>query len=77
MPLISVKMFTGRTQEQKVKLADALAKAASEAIDTPYGSFTVGIEDVDQDIWEETVRNNTDVWPSGEKLYILRGEKKQ
>jgi 4-oxalocrotonate tautomerase len=55
MPHISVKMFPGRTQEQKQALTQALTKAMIEAIGAKPETISVGIEDVAKDAWDTTV----------------------
>ena len=55
MPLIHVRAFVGRDIEMKKKAAQAMVKAASEAMNTPETKFTVIYEDIDRDAWEKDV----------------------
>lgn len=51
MPHIAVKMFAGRSDADKVKLAEALTRAMMDALGTSEKSISVGIEDVQPDNW--------------------------
>jgi 4-oxalocrotonate tautomerase len=55
MPHIVVKMFPGRTPEQKSSLAQALTKAMMENLGTPETAVSVGIEDVEKGEWMDKV----------------------
>ena len=55
MPHIVVKMYPGRTPDQKTALAQALAKAMMENLGTPEGAISVGIEDVEKGDWMDKV----------------------
>lgn len=55
MPHIVVKMFPGRTPEQKTELAQALAKAMMATLGTPETAISVGIEDVEKVDWMDKV----------------------
>ena len=51
MPLISVSMLTGRTPEQKDKLAKALTQAYVNELGVKPQSVQVIMTDVDSDSW--------------------------
>ncbi|MBS0245134.1 MAG: tautomerase family protein [Proteobacteria bacterium] len=51
MPHIVVKMFAGRSDEDKQKLAQALTKALIDTLGSSEKSISVGIEDVAPDDW--------------------------
>jgi 4-oxalocrotonate tautomerase len=55
MPHIVVKMYPGRTAEQKTKLAEALSRAMIDSIGTKEEVISVGIEDVMPDDWMDEV----------------------
>ncbi len=55
MPHIVVKMFPGRTPEQKAALAAALTKAMIETLDTPDAAISVAVEDVEKRDWMDKV----------------------
>lgn len=72
MPHITVKLWTGVTEEQKQQLADELTKTAMEV--TGYGeeSFSVAIEEFAPDDWAEKVYR-PDIIKQKEKLYKQPG----
>jgi 4-oxalocrotonate tautomerase len=55
MPHIVVKLYAGKTEEQKRKLADALAKAMMASLGSTEPSISVGIEEVQASDWAEAV----------------------
>lgn len=56
MPHVIVKMYPGRSREQKQKLADELAKTVIAVLGSKPESISIGIEDVGPDDWDEEVR---------------------
>jgi len=72
MPLIHVRAFSGRDLEIKKKAAEAMVKAASEAMGAPETSFTVIYEDVEREVWEEQVMKPV-VEPLRDKMIVERG----
>jgi 4-oxalocrotonate tautomerase len=56
MPHVIVKMYPGRSREQKQKLADELAKTVIAVLGSKPESISIGIEDVGSDDWDEKVR---------------------
>jgi len=72
MPLIHVRAFSGRDMEIKKKAAEAMVKAASEAMGAPETSFTVIYEDVEREVWEEQVTKPV-VEPLRDKMIVERG----
>ena len=55
MPHIVVKMFAGRSDADKVRLAEALTRAMMETLGSSEKSISVGIEDVQPENWGEQV----------------------
>ena len=55
MPHISVKMYKGRTEEQKQKLAKALSDAMLDAIGCDETHISITINDYDKAEWGEKV----------------------
>ena len=53
MPHISIKMLKGRTEEQKVKAAEAVTKALAEALGIGDFYITATIEDFTAEEWQE------------------------
>lgn len=72
MPLIHVRAFSGRDLETKKKAAEAMIKAASEAMGAPETSFSVIYEDVEREAWEEQVTKPV-IEPMREQMLIERG----
>ncbi|MEB2846798.1 4-oxalocrotonate tautomerase [Rhizobiales bacterium RZME27] len=55
MPHVVVKMYAGKTEEQKQALALEIQKALMTAIGSTEKSISVAIEDVDPSDWVEKV----------------------
>jgi len=73
MPFIHVRAYSGRDIETKKKLAQALVKAASEAMGAPETAFTVVYEDVERDAWEKEVLQPV-IEPLRDKMLIDHGK---
>lgn len=73
MPLISVKMWPGRDEDAKKKLAQSLMETASQVLNTPATAFTVMIEDIAREEWEEKV-TQPEIDPKPECVFIRKGE---
>ena len=68
MPHISVKMLSGRTEEQKKKVAEAVKDAAMEALGIGDTYVTVSVEDYNNKQWQDVFKE--EVTDKGEKVYI-------
>lgn len=55
MPHVTVKLYAGRSDEQKAAIADALAKALIVSAGCSEASVSVSLEDVAPSDWVETV----------------------
>jgi len=55
MPHVIVKMYAGRSDEQKQALADAVTKAVTTTLNYGEESVSVAIEDVPPERWVEDV----------------------
>jgi 4-oxalocrotonate tautomerase len=55
MPHVIVKLYTGRSDEQKMRLADEVTKAVMAGADCKEQAVSVSIEDVAPDDWTEQV----------------------
>ncbi|WP_208738263.1 tautomerase family protein [Oceanidesulfovibrio marinus] len=55
MPHISVKLFPGRSEETKQRLADAIVQDVVDIIGCEERSVTVSIEEVSSGDWKEKV----------------------
>ncbi len=74
MPHIIVKLWKGKTEAQKKKLAEELTKTAMSVIGYGEESFSVAIEDIDPSDWKEKVYQ-PDIMKQKEKLYKEPGYK--
>lgn len=72
MPHVIVKLYEGRTEEQKSKLADEITKAVMTALKPDEKTISVAIEDVKPEQWPETVYK-PDILAKPEKLYRKPG----
>ena len=73
MPLISIKMYPGRTEEQKKQLALALVKTAVETLGTPETAFTVMFDEIAKEEWPEKVAQ-PEIEANAEKVYVRQGK---
>ncbi len=72
MPHITIQMYPGRSDELKKKLAEAVVKTASEELQRGKEHFSVSIEDVPQEEWNEKVyKKVTD--PDNKTVFIKPG----
>ena len=55
MPHVIVKLYPGRSQEQKQELADELTKTLMSVLGSKKKAISIGIEDVTPDDWAERV----------------------
>lgn len=55
MPHVIVKLYTGRSDEQKARIAAEITKALMASADCAEHSVSVGIEDVAPEQWAEEV----------------------
>ena len=73
MPLITVKMYPGRSEEQKVKAAKAIMDAAVETLGAPPSAFTIIMEEIEREEWSEKVAK-PEIEPKSDLVYIRQGE---
>ena len=55
MPHVTVKLYSGRSEQQKALLADALTRAVMDTLKVGEESVSVAIEDVKLKDWAERV----------------------
>jgi 4-oxalocrotonate tautomerase len=55
MPHVLVKLYAGRTDQQKAKLAEAITKTVTAALKLEEQSISVAVEDVAPAQWTEKV----------------------
>ena len=68
MPHIDIKCYSGRTEEQKKRLAEKIAEDVAEIFETKPESVSVAIEDVQQEDWKEQVWDR-EIAPKRGRLY--------
>lgn len=72
MPHVSVKMFAGRSEAEKQRLAERVTLAVMNAIGASEGSISVAIEDVDPDDWGAQVFDK-EIAAQPDKIYKKPG----
>ena len=72
MPFIHVRAYSGRDMEGKMKMAEAIVKAASEASGSPETAFTVVYEDIERESWEKDIAQAI-IEPLRDKMLIDHG----
>ena len=55
MPHVIVKLWPGRTEEQKKDLTDRIVKAVMEVIKAPENAVSVGFEEIPRERWDVEV----------------------
>ena len=72
MPHVIVKLWPGKSEQQKTRLADKIAKDVMDVLDYGEESVSVGFEEISSKDWKEKVYKPdiTDKW---DKLYKKPG----
>ena len=55
MPHVIVKMYAGRSEDQKKRLAEAIKKSVIEIAEVPATGVSVAIEEYSKEEWPEKV----------------------
>jgi 4-oxalocrotonate tautomerase len=55
MPHVIVKLYSGRSEQQKARIAEEVTKAIVASTQNAEGSISVSIEDVEPSDWTEKV----------------------
>lgn len=55
MPHVIVKLWPGRTEEQKKNLTDRIVEAVVECLGASESSISVGFEEIPSDRWNQEV----------------------
>ncbi len=55
MPHVVVKLVSGRSEQQKAGIAEAITKAVMASVNCAEASVSVAIEDVEQSDWTEKI----------------------
>ncbi|WP_338662415.1 tautomerase family protein [Pararoseomonas sp. SCSIO 73927] len=72
MPHVIVKLFTGRSEEQKARISELVARAIMEGAGSDEASVSVGIEEVEPSRWTEAVYG-PDIQGRQDTLYRMPG----
>lgn len=72
MPHVIVKLYAGRSEQEKARLAEAMANGIKEALKSEDKSISVAIEEVAREDWTEKVYK-TDILGKPETLYKKPG----
>jgi 4-oxalocrotonate tautomerase len=72
MPHVIVKLWPGKSEQQKTRLADKIAKDVTDVLNYGEESVSVGFEEISSKDWKEKVYKPdiTDKW---DKLYKKPG----
>ncbi len=74
MPHVVVKLWPGRSEEQKTKLSEAIVKDVMTHVNSSESSVSVTIEEVAKEQWAEQVYKH-DIQAKWDKLYKKPGYK--
>ncbi len=72
MPHVTVKLQSGRTEQQKVKIAEEVTKAIMDSANCAEQAVSVSIEDIPPNDWVEQVYK-PDIIGKADKLYKKPG----
>ncbi|HHY81354.1 MAG TPA: 4-oxalocrotonate tautomerase [Clostridiales bacterium] len=72
MPHVIVKMYPGRTEEQKQELCSRMTEALMETLKVGVDSISIGIEEISPENWTEAVYK-PDILGKQETLYKKPG----
>jgi 4-oxalocrotonate tautomerase len=72
MPHVIVKLWPGRSEQQKIRLAEEIVKDVVNVLNYGEESVSVAIEEVKPEDWAETVYE-PDIINKSEKLYKKPG----
>lgn len=72
MPHVIIKLYPGRSDEQKIKLAKEIASSVSTIANCKERSVSVAIEEVNENDWAEDVYR-PEIIEKKEKLIIEPG----
>jgi 4-oxalocrotonate tautomerase len=72
MPHIIVKLYPGRSEEQKTQLTEAIVRDVIAIAKCEEKSVSVAIEEIQREAWAETVYK-PDILDKPEKLYKKPG----
>lgn len=72
MPHVIVKLYPGRSEEQKINLAEKITAVVSESLNLNESSISVAIEEILSENWGKEVYKK-DIIENEKNLYIRPG----
>ena len=72
MPHVEIKCYPGRTDDQKLKCAEAVTKAITETMGCEASSVSIAIKEVEQADWKAKVWD-TQIAAESDALYKKPG----
>jgi 4-oxalocrotonate tautomerase len=72
MPHVIVKLWPGKSEQQKARLADKIAKDVMDVFNYGEESVSIGFEEINSQDWKEKVYR-PDIQDKWEKLYKKPG----
>lgn len=72
MPHVIVKLYPGRSEELKTRLAEEVAKSVMNVLNFPEESVSVAVEEVEPKDWAEKVYK-PDILDKPERVYKKPG----
>ncbi len=72
MPHVNVRMYAGRSDDEKKRLAEAIGQALMQALGSSERSISVAIEDVEPDHWMAEVYE-PEISAKADRLYKKPG----
>jgi 4-oxalocrotonate tautomerase len=72
MPHVIVKLCAGKSEQQKMRLAEAVTKAVTATLNYGNESVSVAIEDISPERWAENVYK-PDIHGNPDKIYNKPG----
>jgi 4-oxalocrotonate tautomerase len=72
MPHVNVRMYAGRSEEEKARLAEAIGQALMQTLGSSERSVSVAIEDVAPDDWMADVYE-PEISAKADRLYKKPG----
>jgi 4-oxalocrotonate tautomerase len=72
MPHITIKIYPGQTEEQKIALAQAITKSVIEITGKPEKVVSIDFIEVPEEAWMDEVYE-TDIRPNLDRLYKKPG----
>ena len=72
MPHVTVKLWPGKTEQQKTRLAEKIASDVMEVLNYGQESVSVGFEEISSQDWKQKVYK-PDIQDNWDKLYKKPG----